>query len=167
MASEIGTSGPSGVTFYFVVENGAGQAWNTSTVGFETAIDGHWANYAVTMAEQGTMGKYRGNFPSAIPTSATGGLYRVDIRLQAGGSPARGDSPYSAGTFDWTGTQAVPLNAAAGTVGGALLVAEGVGIGKIVEDDVANTLTVYARDNTTVLRTFTLTPSGAGALSRT
>lgn len=185
MAGEISTTAPTALTIYVSdILHPNGTVWNGTA--FEAWVDGHYATYTVAMSQTGTSGNRSGNFPTSIPSSvAAGGLFRVHMRIQSGGSPAISDPAWTSLVLDWTGsaeafvhgsatgqttpdlTQAVPLNAASGTVGGALLVAEGAAIGKLVEDDVANTLTLYARDNTTILRVFNLVPTGAAALSRT
>lgn len=102
--SEIGTTGPTALTLYVSdIEHPNGTVWNGSA--FEAWNDSHYATYTVALTQQGTGGNRRGNFPTAIPSSVSaGGLYRVHIRIQMGGSPAITDPNWSGGTLDWNGT---------------------------------------------------------------
>lgn len=110
MANEVAATGTSGKTFYFLVRNNVGQVWNTVAAAFQTYATATYANYTVSMTEQGTAsGYYAGSFPSAI----TAGAYSVVVKQQAGGSPAEGDLTVGAGTFDWNGTAVSQLSDAA------------------------------------------------------
>jgi hypothetical protein len=103
MANEIGTCGPTGLTFYCTVEHPNGTVWNGSA--FEAWTDGNYATYAITLTQQGTGGVRRGNFPATAPSSVSaGGPYHVSVRIRAGGSPVIGDPFWSGGSFDWNGT---------------------------------------------------------------
>lgn len=98
MASEIQLAyGTSGRTLYAVIRNSVGQVWNGAT--FEVFNAANWATYDVAMTEQGASGYYVGTFP----VIAAGG-YNVEIRDQAGGTPAQGDPLAGGGDVYWNGT---------------------------------------------------------------
>ena len=97
--NEIQALGVTGKTLYGIVRNNSAQLWNGST--FETYTPSHYATYPVALAEQGVTGYYVGSFPTGI---ATAGLYNIDVRLQAGGSPAVSDSATGGFTVQWGGT---------------------------------------------------------------
>ncbi len=93
----------SGKTLYARIANAAAQWWNGT--GFEVYTAGHYATYAVAMAEQTGSGYFTVATPSALPA----GTYSVVIQLQAGGTPAPTDtSPSGAGSCGfhayWDGT---------------------------------------------------------------
>lgn len=75
-------------TVYAVLINPAdGTVWNNVTPGWEAYNSGHWAQYAVALAEYPSSGYYRAAYPIASPTVLTTDLYFS----QGGGSPALGD----------------------------------------------------------------------------
>jgi len=101
MAGEIQLPyGTSGATLYAVVRNSAGQLWNGSA--FEAYTAANWTTYAVTMTEQGASGFYVGNFPVTVK-----GVYNVEARQRAGGSPAVTDPPVGGGSVQWNGSALV------------------------------------------------------------
>jgi hypothetical protein len=172
MANEIATVTTSGQTLYAVVRNAQAQAWNTATTAFESVQSAHWTQYALALAEQTGTGFYSASFPAAISAS---GRYSVDLRQQVGSAPATSDPTVGAGPLRWGGaalgevdvlastdksgysldlTQSVPTSNTAQTVGDALNAARAGNFGKWVLS--GTTLTLYAADGTTVVRTFTL-----------
>lgn len=114
MASEIRGVSSSG-TLYARLLNRSAQAWNTSTLGFESYSSGNYANYSLTMTEQGNSGVYIADFPSSILTAGT---YEYFVHRQGGGSPAEGDTIINTGKIDWTGTNSVTVTASAGAMTG-------------------------------------------------
>ena len=115
MANEIQGRGPgAGRTCYFQVRNStSGFVWNGSA--FEAYLSGTVGAYDVAMTEQGLANYYVGNFPATIPA----GIYAVEAKQQAGGSPVEGDSTWGTQDFNWNGSIAVPLSdlATSGLVG--------------------------------------------------
>lgn len=101
MAREIRGVASSGSTVYARIINRSGLWWNGTDLEAYSAPD--WANYAVTMTEQGVSGVFTADFPTAILVSGT---YEYYVHVQAGGSPAEGDQVVSTGTVDWTGQAA-------------------------------------------------------------
>lgn len=164
MANELRTIDTSGKTVYAVITNTAGQIWNAATPAFETITLANWANYGVTLAEQATCGIYFGTFPAGI---ATQGRFSVYMYEQKAGAAVPADTVIATGPIDWTGTyalnlsvaridltQLVPTSNTAQTVGDSLNAARADGFGKWVQS--GTTLTLYAADGTTAVRTFTL-----------
>jgi hypothetical protein len=159
MANEIQFDAPTGKTCYAQVRNAAGQVWRVDTLVFENYATANIAHYNVPATEQGTAsGFYAGNFPAVGQ-----GVYSVDAKVQAGGSPAEADATVGTGTVEWTGsalllpvdlTLAVPTSNTAQTVGDALNAARAQGFGKWTI--VGTALTLFAADGVTVVRTFTL-----------
>lgn len=113
MANEISLRYQTGRTLYFTVHNEtSGFIWNLSggTGGaFEAFVSGNWANYAISLAEQGVSAYYTGNFPSTIQP----GVYAIDARQQAGATAAQTDTGVAAGDFNWNGSAVAPLSDAA------------------------------------------------------
>lgn len=99
MSNEIQALGVTGKTLYVVIRNNAAQVWNGTT--FEAYTASHYATYPIALTEQGATGYYVGTFPTSI---ATAGLYNIDVRLQAGGSPAVADSATGGFTVQWGGS---------------------------------------------------------------
>jgi hypothetical protein len=159
MANEIQFDAPTGDTCYAQVRNTAGQIWRVDTLVFENYATANIAHYNVPVTEQGTAsGFYVGNFPAAAS-----GVYSVDGKIRAGGSPAETDVTVATGTIDWTGsavilpldlTIAVPTSNTSQTIGDALNAARAQGFGKWTI--VGTTLTLFAADGVTAVRTFTL-----------
>lgn len=95
--------GTSGRTVYAVVRTTTGTVWNgTAFAAFNAA---NWSTYAVSMTEQGASGYYVGNFPAV-----SAGLYFVEVRDRAGGSPAVSDPVAGSGEVEWDGAAVVPLS---------------------------------------------------------
>lgn len=107
MAGEIQCSFQSGKTVYFLVRNRVGQVWNTSSLAFESYLTASYANYTISMTEQGSAsGFYTGSFP----TSITPGVYSIVAKQQIGGSAAETDPTISTGDEQWNGTVTLPLS---------------------------------------------------------
>ena len=104
MADEISIIDADNLTYYAVVRN-AGQYLNgTALEAYNTA---HWSSYAIAMTKTvqsaGVSAEYQADFPAAPAKVAP---YRVDVYLQAGGSPsvsADGKPVYSGQIF-WNGS---------------------------------------------------------------
>ena len=82
-----------GQTLYAVIINPAdGTVWRFDTSVWEAFTSGHWADYAVPMAEFAGSGYYRAAYPITTPTV----LATEVIYVQAGGTPTLGDVPATA-----------------------------------------------------------------------
>ena len=112
MAGEIVfPGGITGLTLYAHVRTYAATIWNGSS--FESYNASNWANYDVSLAEQGASQVYVGTFPGSI----SAGGYHVTIHRQAGGSVAETDLVIGSGGLEWTGSAVLPAyNTAADTV---------------------------------------------------
>ena len=141
MANELQLAhGATGRTIYAVVRNHtSGFLWSTVGPAFEVFTSGNWANYAISLVEQGVTGYYVGNMPSAIPA----GVYGVEAREQLGGSPTQLDARVAAGDVHWTGTIVPPLSdtATSGQLGqlGPLRMARGTMVKPFLIDLVSAT----------------------------
>lgn len=112
MAKEItGVSGSG--TLYARLRNPAGSWWSGAS--FEVYSAGNYANYVITMTEEGNSGHYTADFPSAIVAAGT---YQILIHRQIGASPAETDTIINTGKIDWTGTNAVTVTASTGAMTG-------------------------------------------------
>jgi hypothetical protein len=165
---------PPGWTVYFQYSSD-GQLYNGTA--FEAALAAHWGTYANAAAEQdvagGGTGLYIATFPALSP-----GPYGVSAFRQAGGAPATTDPSIGGSDVGWDGTnltylggpvasvaapvsldlnQAVPTINAAHCVGDALNAARAQGFGKWTLS--GGTMTIYAADGVTPVKTFTLNPS--------
>lgn len=77
---------------YGIITNRSGQFWNVTA--FETFTAANYANYAITMAEQGSSGVYIGTFPAALSTSGT---YEIIYYLRSSSTPTNGDPAVGVG----------------------------------------------------------------------
>lgn len=102
MSAEIRALTSSGLTVYAQVLNGSGQVWNGTT--FETYTAGNWGDYDIALTEQGSSGRYIGNFPSGITTA---GDYEFYAYRQLGASPAQSDVAVGVGKVEWSGSAVV------------------------------------------------------------
>lgn len=102
MSNEIHAVGPTGRTCYVHIFDFNGNRWNGSA--FESFSIANYANYDVAVTEDGSTGIYRGNFPSAIAV----GNYDIVLYIQAGASPANGDSAVSVQSITWYGADVIP-----------------------------------------------------------
>jgi len=89
MSHEIQVDVGTADTMYAVIRNAAGQVWYPAGQVFETWGTGGRtaANYAITLTDRGAY-RRTGDFDANIPA----GRYSVQVRVQAGGSPADGDA---------------------------------------------------------------------------
>lgn len=115
MANEIRGVASSG-TLYARLMNSAGLVWNTSSAAFETYSASNYADYDLPMTEQGNSNVYVASFPTTILTAGT---YEYFVHRQAGASPAEGDTIINTGKIDWTGSNAVTVTAATGSMTGS------------------------------------------------
>jgi hypothetical protein len=177
MSKEIqALAAPGSVVYAQIIRETDGKIWNTSgTPAFEDYVTANIANYAIAMAQAGTAsGIYTGTFPSTIPA----GRYSVVARVRAGGSPAEADAVAGAGEILWDGTAVQSAIASPTNITAAKLAPDGLdavsttmpaGVAanfremivatwaydyqKSVYDPVAQTLTTYAANGSTVLTT--------------
>lgn len=107
MAGEIQLSYETSKTVYAVIRNAVGQVWNNTGSAFETYATANYADYVISMTEQGTASAfYAGNFPTAIAA----GIYSVVGKEQLGGSAAETDPTISDGVINWNGSASFPLS---------------------------------------------------------
>lgn len=107
MAGEIQASFQTGKTVYARIWNRTGSIYNTGTTAFETYNPANYANYPVSLSEQGSSAMYIGTFPVAI---ATGGVFSIQACQQIGGSPAQSDPIVAVGDIQWNGAATIPLS---------------------------------------------------------
>lgn len=108
MANEIQLSYQTNKTVYALIRNRVGQIWSTSgTGGFEAYATANYADYVISLTEQGTASAYyAGNMPSTVPA----GLYNLIGKNQIGGSPVETDATIAQGVEQWNGTVLLPLS---------------------------------------------------------
>ncbi len=111
MSSEIRGVSSSG-TLYARVMNDDGQIWNTAGSAFETYDALNYTDYDIAMTQQGSSGVYVGDFPTAITMADT---YEYFVHIQAGATPAEGDTIINTGKIEWTGSEAVSSSTASAT----------------------------------------------------
>lgn len=115
MAGEIEISYSSLRTVYAIVRNSVGQVYSSSgTGGFSSWLDGSYANYPISLTEQGTSAFYAGDMPAVAA-----GTYNLVAKNQVGGSPAITDPTIGEGSLEWGGSRTVPLSdlATSGQIG--------------------------------------------------
>ena len=100
MANEIQASYTSGGTLYAVIRNRAGEVWYIAGHTFEQwGTAGHDASdYALALTDKGGS-RYVGSFD----TSVSAGTYFVQWFVQAGASPADGDTLVGSRDIAWSG----------------------------------------------------------------
>jgi len=104
-------AGITGLTLYGVIRSFANTVWNGSAL--ESYDASNWANYDVSLGEQGSSSVYVGTFSGSIAA----GAYHVTIHRQAGGSVAESDPVIGSGGVDWAGSAVIsPFDASADTV---------------------------------------------------
>ena len=107
MAGEIQANFSSGATLYCLIRNRVGQVWNTSGLAFETYQTANYADYDVSLVEQGSAsGFYIGTMPATIAA----GVYSVVVKRQVAGSAAESDPSVAVGDLQWNGTVTMPLS---------------------------------------------------------
>jgi hypothetical protein len=149
MANEIHVNYASGSTLYAAVRNDAAEVWYAAGKTFEAwGTSGRTADdYAISLMDK-SGNRYVGNFDTNIPA----GRYSVQVFVQAGASPADGDSLVAAFEIVWSGTGRVTADKLLGN--------------KAVQDKATGQITYYDDDGQTVLLTHTPTDTPA-TLTRT
>jgi hypothetical protein len=100
---------PTGNNLYAVIQDPAtAKVWNTGTLLFEAYSSGHWANYAIALAERAGTGYYSAAYPAQIVIRTSEVLY-----LRAGGSPTVGDVPVTLGNSQGNNMAAINGSVAA------------------------------------------------------
>ena len=97
-SSELRAVGYTGDTVYGHIMNSSGQRWNGSA--FEDYTGSNYANYDISMTEQGSSGVFLGTFPSGLD----GATYEFFCYRQLGASPATGDPVIGTGKILWNGS---------------------------------------------------------------
>lgn len=99
--------------------------WNGSAL--VTYSQGGWSLYAVSMPEQAGSSRYIMTVPATLPA----GRYFVMPFVQAGGSPAAGDTPIDILFFDWDGTNVLGYGSAlnVGSIAGSATAATKLAVG--------------------------------------
>lgn len=110
MASEIQLPWATGKTVYFLIRNSIGQVYNGST--FATYATANYSSYPVTATEQGTASGY---YAADMPTISAG-IYSIEAKERAGGSPAETDQNIGGGDLLWDGSAAANLTAIADAI---------------------------------------------------
>lgn len=152
-----------------------GQIYNGTA--FEDALASRWGNYAQAATEQDVAGGGTGLYIATFAALAAG-PYAVSAFQQEAAAPAPTDPCIGSSDVGWDGTdlaypggpvstvvapvhldmnQAVPTTNAAHCVGDALNAARAQGFGKWMLQ--GGTLTIYAADGVTAVKTFTLNPA--------
>lgn len=107
MAGEVKTKGPgTGRTCYFIVRGSGNSIWSTAGNAFEAFTSGNWADYDVSLTEQGVSNIYVGDMPAAVPP----GVFDIDARQQMGAGPLQTDPVIAGGQSEWNGAKTVPLS---------------------------------------------------------
>lgn len=113
MSGEIRVIGATGNTGYVHLFNSSGQRWNGSS--FESFNVLNYADYDVSVTEDGATGVYRGDMPSTVPA----GSIDVVLFMQDGASPANGDRAVGAQSItDWSGSSSAPASTPLGSLTG-------------------------------------------------
>lgn len=112
MAGEIKVIGATGRTGYVHLLNSSGQRWNGSSVESFNVLN--YADYDVSVTEDGSTGVYRGDIPSTLPA----GTYDVILFMQDGASPANGDRAVGAQSITWSGSSSSPAATPLGSLTG-------------------------------------------------
>lgn len=99
MANELRVATLPAVVCYFQVWNATGQVYSTATGTFGDYATAQIGNYDIPGTQQGTAsGVYLADMPAVAE-----GLYSIDARIQAGGSPAEGDQIVGSNVLQWNG----------------------------------------------------------------
>lgn len=96
--NELNTIATSGSSIYAIIRNSSNQIWQPTTSTFVTEVDGDFANYPISLTEQGATGFFSADFPTAITES---GVYLIAIYKGAG---SEADPFVSGGTINWNGS---------------------------------------------------------------
>jgi hypothetical protein len=131
----------SGATLYATVTvlassaYAAGQRWNAGTGAFEAVVSGHWADYAVALAEDAGTGHFSGAVPAGINAPA---LLAVNAYRRAGGAPALSDALVDQQQVNWSGAAPRPPAGAGDAM--ALTSGERASLAAVVLSDTADTV---------------------------
>ena len=108
MANEIWHSYEEGKTLYALIwQKTDDKVWNNTDSQFDTYTDADIDKYDVALTNQVDSNYYTVDFPASITTA---GVYRVQIFLQAAGSPhADNDVEIAQGEITWGGTAEVTI----------------------------------------------------------
>jgi len=108
VAGEIALPYETGRTVYVVIRDRNSRPYSSSGAGgFNTYNTSEYADYAVSLTEQGTASAYYvGNFPSI----SSGGIYSLVAHRQAGGSPAETDPNIGGGDVHWDGSKVISMS---------------------------------------------------------
>lgn len=93
-----------GKTLYVQIEAPDGTVWNTTSSAYAALTTASWTQFALAMTESPSGS---GRYTATMPASSAAGNYTWTIYLQAGGSPATGDTPIAgsaSGGAYWDGT---------------------------------------------------------------
>lgn len=110
MSNEIRFQADSGSTLYALIRAAGGTVWKPSTAEFVAWVDGNIGDYDIPLTDR-SGGLYEADFPALAA-----GLYAVQVRKQAGASPAADDEIVSDGLMPWSGSAVVSLGALATAV---------------------------------------------------
>lgn len=145
MANEINfRHSAAAATLYAQVLDSTGSIYNGST--FETIADANWGTYDIAMTEAGTASQiYQGTFPVV-----SAGIYTIFVYIQAGGSPAVGDTLAGVGKVEWDGTAELSLTGAVADVWGYATRTLTQGAASVTAAVDGETITMY-RDATWII----------------
>ncbi len=99
MAAEIQFTDTPSSTDYAVLTNSVGQWYNTAGAAFEAFNASNFTDYDLAATEAGATGFYTASMPSVAA-----GVYNVQARRRAGGSPAVSDAVVAVGEIEWDGS---------------------------------------------------------------
>lgn len=151
MSYELKLNGyPTGATVYAVIENAAGQIWNTSTLAFESYTTANIGAYAVPVTEQATgTGRYRGNFPVGIISA---GKYNTTIYQLVGAGPAVSDTFAGSSDLEWTGATDLSVASTAKTQTAAIALGDTEIYNGVTDPQVLTLLDVQGTQAVTLLK---------------
>lgn len=117
MAGEIFIPGPGGqsAVCYAHIFDSNGRRGNNDDEVFENFAAANYADYVVTLTEDGSTGIFRGDMPEWI----TPGTFQALLYVQSGGSPANGDTAGAAQSIHWNGVGETPGDTPLGALSGS------------------------------------------------
>lgn len=96
-AYTLSTSAPTGSSVYCIIRNASVMPWSVTAGSFTTWVNANYANYAISLTEQGTSGF----FSAAVPAGITQvGFLNVEFFI---GSVAESNPSNGGGTFFYNG----------------------------------------------------------------
>ena len=149
MANELYVNYASGNTLWAAIRNAAGEVWYPTGEVFEAwgTSSRTAADYDIAMTDK-TGSRYVGDFDGNIAA----GRYWVQFFLQAGGSPANGDTCVGGYEVRWSGT--------------GQITADKMLVNKAAQNKSSGAITYYDDDGETALMTASPT-DGATTITRT